>query len=126
MADRKPNFIKRLEDPNRKSIPDWSHSGKINYLSPNWVNQFYDRFYPKVATHKMSAEYYHDNSGRAIAYPDVQEINGRLVDFTRPPYAPWAGYDSAIQNKDYLMFDNLQDAIRWTETYKDKYKNFKK
>lgn len=31
-----------------------------------------------------------------------------------------------MQNKDYLMFDNLQDAIHWTETYKDRYKNLKK
>lgn len=101
-----PNFIQRLEDPNRKFIINWENPRQI-------------------ATHKMSAEYYPDDSGRAIAYPEVQEINGQLIDFTRPPYHSWAGYDSAIQNKDYLMFDNLQDAIHWTQNYKKNYKNFK-
>ena len=40
----------------------------------------------RIATHKMGHEYYPDDSGRAIVYPNVQEINGKLVDFTRPPY----------------------------------------
>lgn len=103
----KPHFIKRLEDPNRKYIINWENPRQIS-------------------THKMAADYYHDGSGRAIVYPFVQEINGQLIDFTRPPWRKGVAYDAAIQNKDYLMFDNLQDAIHWTETYKDRYKNFKK
>lgn len=34
----------------------------------------------------MAYEYAPEDSGRVIVYPEVQEINGRLVDFTRPPY----------------------------------------
>lgn len=34
----------------------------------------------------MGYEYAPDDTGRAIVFPEVQEINGKLVDFTRPPY----------------------------------------
>ncbi len=110
----KPNFIKRLEDPNRKSILDWASR-------PTYRNRYtYD-----ISTHKMGYEYTPDDSGRAIVYPEVQEINGKLVDFTRPPYHSWAGYDSALDRGDYLIMKDLEEARKWVETYKDKYKNLK-
>lgn len=56
-------FIKRLKDPNRDSIPDWESDG--------------------YATHKMS---WVEKDGKYYVYPEVQEINGKLIDFTRTPY----------------------------------------
>ena len=95
----KPNFIQRLEDPNRKSILDWASK-------PTWRNNYtYD-----ISTHKMGYEHAPDDSGRAIVYPEVQEINGKLVDFTRPPYHGWAGYDSALDGGDHLMMKDLEEA----------------
>lgn len=111
---QKPNFIKRLEDPNRKSILDWESK-------PTWRNNYtYD-----ISTHKMGYEYAPGDSGRAIVYPEVQEINGKLVDFTRPPFHSWAGYDSALDRGDYLMMKDLEEARKWVEGYKEKYKNLK-
>ena len=127
----KPNFIQRLEDPNRKSIPDWM-SFKRNPLfnnrgefTNNYVDDLINSQYPPISTHKMSYEYTPDDSGRAIVYPDVQEINGKLVDFTRPPYHSWAAYDSALDRGDYLTMKDLEEARKWVETYKDRYKNLK-
>jgi hypothetical protein len=91
----KPNFIKRLEDPNRKHIMDWEDPRRI-------------------ATHKMGHEYYPDDSGRAIVYPNVQEIgektNNHNVIITRPSYQKssksqeqfekeWAEYERQQLNK---------------------------
>lgn len=127
----KPNFIQRLEDPNRKSIPDWM-SFKRNPLfnnkgefTNNYVDNLTNSQYPSTSTHKMGYEYTRDKTGRAIVYPEVQEINGKLVDFTRPPYHSWAGYDSALNRDDYLIMKDLENARKWVETYKDRYKNLK-
>lgn len=110
----KPNFIQRLEDPSRKTILDWESR-------PTWRNNYtYD-----VSTHKMGYEYTPDDTGRAIVFPFVQEINGKLVDFTRPPYHSWAGYDSALDRGDYLMMKDLEEARKWVEGYKNRYKNLK-
>lgn len=51
------NFIKRLEDANRKTIKDWENPTKI-------------------ATHKMS--WAQDNQS-ALVYPNVQEVDNRLI-----------------------------------------------
>lgn len=110
----KPNFLQRLEDPNRKSILDWASK-------PTWRNNYtYD-----ISTHKMGYEYAPDDTGRAIVFPEVQEVNGKLVDFTRPPYHSWAGYNSALDRGDYLMTKDLEEARKWVEGYKDRYKNLK-
>lgn len=73
----------------------------------------------------MGYEYTPDDTGKAIVFPAVQEISGRLVDFTRPPYHSWAGYDSALDRGDYLIMKDLEEARKWVEGYKDKYKNLK-
>ena len=59
----KPNFIKRLEDPNRKSIPDWM-SFKRNPLfnnrggfTNNYVDDLINAQHPSISTHKMGYEY---------------------------------------------------------------------
>lgn len=100
----KANFVQRLKDPNRAVIQDWEDPRK-------------------VATHKMS--WATDDQGRAIVYPNVQMINGKLHDFTDPKYKhdPWDSYTSAIQNGDTLMM-SPQEARMLTERYKDYYPTF--
>ena len=67
-----------MKDKDRAYIQDWEN--------PN-----------NIATHKLS--WAEDDNG-AIVYPNVQNVNGRLVDFSRPPYSTWAGYDNAVRNGD--------------------------
>lgn len=77
-----PNWIKRAEDKNRKTIPDWE-------------------FPDKVTTHKLS---YVSGDRSDIVFPEVQEINGKLIDFTDPKNKrdyPDA-YKSALYRGDYL------------------------
>lgn len=97
------NFVSRLKDPNRRSIKDWQDSTKI-------------------ATHKLGVGT--DNEGNHYVYPEVQEINGKLIDFTRPPYLPTAGRISAEQRGDTVRIKSLEDALEFTQNYKKYYPNF--
>lgn len=94
----KPNFVLRLEDPNRKYIKDWINSDDI-------------------ATHKLG---WFTEEDHAVVYPEVQEINGKLIDFTRPPYARNAGIESAIQRGDTIRMTPRQ-AEWFTQMYKGLY-----
>lgn len=105
------NFIQRVKDINRNTIPDWeTHNA--------------------VATHKLS---YAEDRGKYIVYPDVQEINGNLYDFTDPKnghyhdgkYRWTDALDSAINRGDTLTFDRESDAKYFTEHYKEYYPSFK-
>ena len=98
----KAEFYKRLKDPNRKVIKDWESDN--------------------IATHKMS---YVTEGDKAVVYPEVQNINGKLVDFTRPPYDKWAGYESAVQRGDTIQM-TPKEAEYWTKNYKNFYPNFNK
>lgn len=98
------NFVQRLKDPNRKSIPDWE--------SPN----------DRISTHKLSVAT--DENGNHYIFPEVQEINGELIDFTRPPYHRFAGEISAEMRGDTVRVPSLEDAIKFTETYKQYYPSF--
>lgn len=97
------NFVKRLKDPNRKFIQDWENNS--------------------IATHKLSVGT--DQNGVHFIYPNVQEINGKLIDYERPPYHYFAGQDNAILNKDTVQIGNtnndLKNAIIYTENYKEYY-----
>lgn len=91
------DFIQRLKEKNRKSISDWSN--------PSYI-----------ATHKMS--WATDDKG-AVVYPNVQNINGTLTDFTRPPYHKWAGLDSAIEKR-----DTLRTTPKMADWFTNNYKKF--
>lgn len=98
------NFANRLLDPNRTHIQNWENNNQI-------------------ATHKLSVG--SDNYGYFI-YPEVQEINGQLIDFTRPPYHTFAGQDSAIENNDFVRVNSLDDGLWFTQNYKQFYPSFKR
>lgn len=104
------NFIQRVKDINRNTIPDWE-------------------VHNAVATHKLS---YAEDEGKYIVYPEVQEINGGLYDFTDPKnghyrnrkYRWTDALDSAINRGDTLTFDRESDAKYFTEHYKEYYPSF--
>lgn len=104
------NFIQRAKDINRNTILDWE-------------------MHNAVATHKLS---YAEDGGKYIVYPEVQEINGNLYDFTDPKnghyrnrkYRWKAALDSAINRGDTLTFDRESDAKYFTEHYKEYYPSF--
>ena len=100
----KANFVSRLKDPNRKTIKNWENKGQ-------------------VSTHKLS--YATDDSGRAIVFPMVQEVNGKLIDYSNPKYKKdWrAAMNNAIANKDTLMMSPSQ-AEEFTTQYKNYYPGF--
>ena len=98
------NFVKRLLDPNRKSIPDWETKGA------------------KIATHKLG--WAEDDHG-AYVFPEVQEIDGQLIDFSRPPYAPGMAEYMAHKNNNIVRM-SPEEADWFTRNYKQYYPSFKK
>ena len=110
LKDRKPkaNFYQRLLDANRQTILDWEN--RVNNQN-------------NVATHKMS--WATDDDGTAIVYPEVQEIDGKLYDFTDPrnKESRRAALDRAIQTGDTIQMTPEQ-ANFWTQHYKEFYPSF--
>ena len=96
------NFAKRLLQTNRSYIKNWENKNQIS-------------------THKLSVG---SNDNGYFIYPEVQEINGKLIDFTRPPYHSFAGQDSAIKNNDFVRVNSLDDGLWYTENYKHFYPKF--
>ena len=95
-----PEFVERLKDRNRKSIPAWEDPKNSH------------------STHKMSWSTIDD---KAVIYPMVQNVNGSLIDYSRPPYSPNAGIESAISRGDTIMTTpTLADL--YTRHYKKYYK----
>lgn len=94
------DFVNRAKDPNRTWIQDWENKNKI-------------------ATHKLS---WAEDNGKVIVYPEVQNINGKLHDFTDPKYnhSKWDALDSAIERDDTLQMTPEQ-AKMYTENYKKYY-----
>lgn len=93
------DFVNRAKDPNRTWIQDWENKNKI-------------------ATHKLS---WAEDNGKVIVFPEVQNINGKLHDFTNPKYnhGKWDALDSAIERGDTLQMTPEQ-AKMYTENYKKK------
>ena len=66
-----------------------------------------------------------DDNGNAVIYPEVQNIGGRLVDFSDPRnrLGREAAYRSAVERGDTIMMTPSQ-AEWWTQYYKDYYPGF--
>lgn len=97
-----PRFVQRLVQGNSRAyIRDWEDPRSI-------------------ATHKLS---YAEDKGRYYVYPDVQEINGELHDFTDPKYnhGKWDSFDNAMRNGNVLEFPTEEAADNFTRTYKNSY-----
>ena len=100
----KANFVQRLLDPNRKHIQNW-----VNPLS--------------ISTHKLGWAT-EDTKQGAFVYPEVQEINGELIDFTHPSHRRSEGINSAIERRDTVRM--TPEQAKWfTENYKQYYPGFK-
>ena len=103
----KADFVSRLIDENRATIPDWNNKDDI-------------------ATHKLS---YARDGDRWIIYPNVQNIDGKLYDFSDPKYGldkGWKALDSALYSGDYVEVPSEADARWFTESYKNHYPGFNK
>jgi hypothetical protein len=105
-ANSNANFVKRLQEEDIKSIPNWEDS-------------------TQRSSHKLM--YSTGEGGKVYVYPMVQEINGELHDFTDPKHkhGEWDAFKSAIKNGDYVEFPSVEDAKWWTSNnYKQFYKGF--
>lgn len=80
------NFVQRLKSPTRQTIPNWEDQ----YRVLPWEKS--------VSTHKLSV--WDNANGGGIIVPDVQEVNGKLIDFTRPPYNNRAAVENALKTGD--------------------------
>lgn len=78
----KPNWLTRLYDKNPMVIQDWEY--------PDYI-----------ASHKIAYDSEPGDRGYRL-YPNVQMINGELIDFTNPKYGHDDAYDSADKNHDYI------------------------
>lgn len=103
---KKVNFVQRLRDSFRETIPDWEVEGN-------------------VATHKLG---YAEDRDKIKVFPLIQEIDGELHDFTNPEYkhGKWDALESAEKNGDVIIFDNKDDAEWFTKHYKEYYPTFNK
>lgn len=97
-----PEFWGRLTQLNKESISDWEDPRSH-------------------ATHKLS---WGTNEDKVIVYPEVQKINGKLIDFSRPPYHQFAGMDNALETGNYVEAPSEDIADNFTKTYKQNYKGF--
>lgn len=114
------NFVNRLKNPFRQTINDWE-TQYINKYVPN-VNDKFELVYNSKATHKLSA--WEGEEGRGLIVPNVQEINGKLVDFTRPPYNDREALRQAFKTGDFVETDTYNDAEWYTQNYKKYYPSF--
>lgn len=101
----KSNMYQRMKDPNRKTITDWKTG--------------------KTSTHKLA---YATIDDKVVVYPNIQEINGELYDFTDPKNnrGKWDSLRRAIDTGDTLQFNNEADADKFVNNYKNKFKGFDK
>lgn len=104
------NFVQRLKSPTRQTIPNWEDQ----YRVLPWEKS--------VSTHKLSV--WDNANGGGIIVPDVQEVNGKLIDFTRPPYNNRAVVENALKTGDYVDLPKFEDALWYTENYKRYYPRF--
>lgn len=101
----KSNMYQRMKDPNRKTITDWKTD--------------------KTSTHKLA---YATIDDKVVVYPNIQEINGELYDFTDPKNnrGKWDSLRRAIDTGDTIQFKNETDADKFVNNYKKEFKGFNK
>ena len=93
-------FVSRLNDPFRKHIGDWASDA--------------------IATHKLGVGT--DSEGRHFVFPSVMPgRDGRLVDYTRPPYHPSYAMRRAVEERDTVRMPSFDDALLFTRKYKEYY-----
>ena len=99
IEDSDANFAKRLKDPNRKAI-------KLS--DGTWGN--------------FKLAWSEDEYG-VMVYPEIQEIDGKLVDLSDDPEKAW---QSAVDHKDFIHFPSKEAAEWFTTHYKEYYRGFDK
>lgn len=99
-----PPFMQRILNNDNRSVNDWEYPSR-------------------KATHKLS---YAQTDEGYIVYPEVQIVDGQIHDFTDPKYnhGKWDALDNAIRNGDTLRFSTEEQALRYTQEYKNKYPEY--
>lgn len=103
----KPNIVNRIE-------------GGAQYGLKNYITNYNDP--SQITSFKMS---YGERDGKNYAFPLVQQINGKLVDFEDPKNGgEQAGMKSAFKRKDIIPMSSEADADYFTNNnYKIAYPN---
>jgi hypothetical protein len=89
-------FWDRLTSPTILTIDDWEHKGS-------------------VASHKLS---YAEADGKYYVYPEVQMVNGKLIDYTNPKNKGVDAFRQALSSNNYIVAPNEQIAANFTKAYK--------
>lgn len=99
-----PPFMQRILNNDNRSVNDWEDPSR-------------------KATHKLS---YAQTDKGYIVYPEVQIVDGQIHDFTDPKYnhGKWDALDNAVRNSDTLRFSTEEQALRYTQEYKNKYPEY--
>ena len=95
----KAEFADRLRRGDKTVIPTWDAPGYVSSM-------------------KMSSA--SDDNG-AFVYPEVQMVNGKLIEFTRPPYLPGTGVRNAVRTGNIIYMPNDETAKCFAN---DNYKNY--
>lgn len=95
-------FWDRLMAPNIQTIDDWEHKGS-------------------VASHKLS---YAEADGKYYVYPEVQMVDGKLIDYTDPKNKGVDSFKQALQTNNYIVAPSEEIAANFTKAYKQ-YPSFK-
>lgn len=66
----------------------------------------------------------YEDGGKSIVDEVNKEVNGKLIDFTRPPYNNRAAVENALKTGDYVDLPKFEDALWYTENYKRYYPRF--
>lgn len=105
------NFVNRLKTPGRKTIPDWETQYNDGIVNPK-----------AYSTHKIST--WEGDGGTGLIVPNVQEVDGKLIDFTRPPYNNRAALENALKSGDLVELEKYKDAEWFAKNYKKYYPTF--
>ena len=103
----KPNIVKRMESGSQYGLKNYI----ADYNNPSQITSF-----------KMS---YGELDGKNYAFPLVQQINGKLIDFADPKNGgEQVGIRNAFKNKDIIPMSSEADADYFTNNnYKIAYPN---
>ena len=85
-------------------------------LTNRYIFPLIDNPDKSVSSHKMSWGQFGD---KYYAYPSVDYFNGKLTDFTIPPWDNNFAFDLALQNNNFIPFNTPEEADFFTKNYKN-------
>ena len=68
------------------------------------------------SSHKMG---WGQSGNKYYAYPNIDYFNGKLTDFSVPPWNRRFAFDEAMKNKNYIEFGSGEEADYFGKNYKE-------